>query len=143
MSNLSEVKPFQDRFKNMRIHTEGKRFSLLNNSDNISLLLLRSNNTLNSKLKVKAILINKSLLLLTARYLEATLTFLRFAAKHRSIAELLLILINHMLHILNSAKEHCLTERANHTLCLKSDLKSINLRITKYNGEKQSRFRPP
>ena len=37
----------------------------------------------------------------------------------------------HMLHILNSANENCLKERANHTLCLKSDIKSINLLITK------------
>ena len=55
---------------------------------NISLRLLRSVNTLNSKLKFKTILINKSQLLLKALYLEATLTFLRFAAKHCSIAQL-------------------------------------------------------
>ena len=36
-----------------------------------------------------------------------------------------------MLHIPNSAKENCLTEKENHTICLKSDIKSINLRITK------------
>ena len=55
---------------------------------NVSLRLLRSVNTLNSKLKFKTILINKSQLLLKALYLEATLTFLRFAAKHCSIAQL-------------------------------------------------------
>ena len=55
---------------------------------NISLRLLRSVNTLNPKLKFKTILINKSQLLLKALYLEATLTFLRFAAKHCSIAQL-------------------------------------------------------
>ena len=49
-----------------------------------------------------------------------------------------------MLHIPNSAEGNCLTEKENHTLCLKSDIKSINLRITKkYNAEKQSRLRPP
>ena len=48
---------------------------------NISLCLLRSFNTLNSKLKFKSILINKSQLQLNALYLEATLTFLGFAAK--------------------------------------------------------------
>ena len=36
-----------------------------------------------------------------------------------------------MLHIPNSAEENCLTEKENHALCLKSDIKSINLRITK------------
>ena len=41
------------------------------------------------------------------------------------------VLINHMHHILNSAKENYLKERANHTVCLKSDIKSINLRITR------------
>ena len=55
---------------------------------NVSLRLLRSVNTLNSKLKFKTILINKSQLLLKALYLEATLTFLRFAAKYCSIAQL-------------------------------------------------------
>ena len=34
-----------------------------------------------------------------------------------------------MLHIPNSAKGNCLTEKENHTLCLKGDIKSINLRI--------------
>ena len=48
---------------------------------NISLCLLRSFNTLNSKLKFKPIVINKSQLQLNALYLEATLTFLGFAAK--------------------------------------------------------------
>ena len=48
---------------------------------NISLCLLRSFNTLNSKLKFKPILINKLQLQLNALYLEATLTFLGFAAK--------------------------------------------------------------
>ena len=48
---------------------------------NISLCLLRSFNTLNSKLKFKPILINKLQLQLSALYLEATLTFLGFAAK--------------------------------------------------------------
>ena len=48
---------------------------------NISVCLLRSFNTLNSKLKFKPILINKLQLQLNALYLEATLTFLGFAAK--------------------------------------------------------------
>ena len=49
---------------------------------------LRSVNTLNSKAKFKTILINKSQLLLKGVYLEATWTFLRFAAKYCSIAQL-------------------------------------------------------
>ena len=36
-----------------------------------------------------------------------------------------------MLHIPNSVEENCLKENAKHTLCLKSDIKSIKLRITK------------
>ena len=48
---------------------------------------LRSINPLNANLRFKTILINKSQLLLKALYLEATLTFLRFAAKHCSVAE--------------------------------------------------------
>ena len=55
---------------------------------NVSLRLLRSVNTLNSKVKFKTILINKSQLLLKGLYLEVTWTFLRFAAKHCSIAQL-------------------------------------------------------
>ena len=46
-----------------------------------------------------------------------------------------------MLHIPNSAEGNCLTEKEKHTLCLKSDIKTINLRITKYNSEKQSHLR--
>ena len=82
MSNLSEV--------NISVHTGINRFTLHNNSDNITLRLLRSIifNTLNSKLKVKAILVNKWQLLVKAWYLEATFTFLRFEAKHYSIAQL-------------------------------------------------------
>ena len=94
---------------------------------NVSLRLLRSVNTLNSKLKFKTILINKSQLLLKALYLEATLTFLRFAAKHCSIAQLFgdsYQLYGAMLHIPNSAEGNCLTEKENHTLCLKSDIKT-------------------
>ena len=34
-----------------------------------------------------------------------------------------------MLHIPNSAEGNCLTGKENHTLCLKSDIKSINLEI--------------
>ena len=55
---------------------------------NVSLRLLRSVNTLNSKLKFKTILINISQLLLKALYFEVTLTLLRFAAKHCSTAQL-------------------------------------------------------
>ena len=36
-----------------------------------------------------------------------------------------------MLHIPNSAEGNCLTEKENHTLFLQSDIKSINLQITK------------
>ena len=64
---------------NKQIHTS---------QGNITLRLLRSINALNSKLKLKTILINKLQLFLKALHLEATLTFLRFAAKHYSIAQL-------------------------------------------------------
>ena len=36
MSNLSEVKSFQDGFKNISVHTGINRFTLHNNSDNIT-----------------------------------------------------------------------------------------------------------
>ena len=102
---------------------------------NISLRSLRSVNTLNPNLTFKTILINKSQLLLKALYLEATLTFLRFAAKRCSIAQLvrrfLSAVRNYMLHNPNAAERSCLTEKGNHRLCLKSDMKSINLLITK------------
>ena len=63
---------------------------------------------------------------LKALYLEATLTYLRFAAKYCSIAQLFggsyqVGTELHMLHIPNSAEGNCLTEKENHTLCLKSD----------------------
>ena len=48
-----------------------------------------------------------------------------------------------MLHIPNSAKGNCLTEKENHTLCLKSDIKSIICELPKYNSEKQSRLGLP
>ena len=38
---------------------------------------------------------------------------------------------SYMLHVPNSAEENCLTEKQNHTLCLKSDIKPKNLGITK------------
>ena len=38
---------------------------------------------------------------------------------------------SYMLHIPNSAEENCLTEKENHTLCLKSDIKPKKLGITK------------
>ena len=50
---------------------------------------------------------------------------------------------SYMLHIPNSAEGNCLTEKENHILCMKSDIKSINLRITKYNCEKQSHLALP
>ena len=62
---------------------------------NISLRLLRSVHTLNSKLKFKQSLINKSQLLVKALYLEATLTFPRFAANHCSRAQLSAFLISY------------------------------------------------
>ena len=82
---------------------------------------------MNPTLKFKTIVIKKSQLLLKALYLEATLTFLRFAAKHCSIAQLLghsYQLYGAMLHIPNSAEGNCLKEKENHTLCLKSGVKS-------------------
>ena len=57
----------------------------------------------------------------TRKILLASSTLRRFLSAVRS----------YMLHILNSAKGNCLTEKENHTLCQKSDIKSINLRITK------------
>ena len=92
--------------------------------------LKRSVNILNPKLKFKTILTNKSQLLLKALYLEATLTFLRFAAKLNSSAVLTAVR-SYMLHSPISAEGNCLTEKENNTICLKSDIKSINLRISK------------
>ena len=57
-------------------------------------------------LKVKMILINKWQLLLKVLYLEATLTFLRFSAKH-----CISTTISHMSHILNSATQKCLNTK--------------------------------
>ena len=74
-----ELYKYECTYLNKQIHTS---------QGNISLRLLRSVNALNSKLKLKTILINKLQLFLKALYLEATLTFLRFAAKHYSIAQL-------------------------------------------------------
>ena len=74
---------------NLRLYISCLNKHSLPDLHNISLRLLQSVNTLNSKLKFKTILIDKSLLLLKALYLEATLTFLKFAAKHCSIAQLL------------------------------------------------------
>ena len=74
-----ELYKYECTYLNKQIHTS---------QGNISLRLLRSVNTLNSKLKLKTILINKLQLFLKALYLEATLTFLRFAVKHYSIAQL-------------------------------------------------------
>ena len=137
MSNLSEARIFRKLYKYeltaLHIITEltsDKHSHFIN----ISLRLLRSVNTLNPKLTFKTILINKSELLLNALYLEATLTFLRFAAKHCSIAQLFggsyqYGAICCVLQTLQ--RENCLTEKENHTLCMKSDIKSINLRITK------------
>ena len=62
-----------------------------------------------------------------AVYLEATLSFLRFTAKQYSIAQLfggsyqLYAAIRP--HIPNSAEGNCLTEKENHTPCLKSGIK--------------------
>ena len=131
MSNLSEASIFRGLYKYELTALPIITFTL----HNISLRLLRSVNTLKPKLKLKTILINKSQLLLNALYLEATLTFLRFAAKHCSIAQLFSgsyhAVRSYMLHIPNCAERNCLTEKENHTLCLKSDIISINLRITK------------
>ena len=48
-----------------------------------------------------------------------------------------------MLHIPNSAEGNCLTEKENHTPCLKSDIKPQIFELPKCNREKQSRFGPP
>ena len=135
MSNLLEASIFRELYKYeltaLHIIIE-QTFTLYN----ISLRLLRSVNIFNPKLKFKTILINKSQLLLKALYLEATLTFQRFAAKHCSIVQstlrrFLSAVRSYMLHIPNSAEGNCLTEKENHTLCLKSDIKSTNSRFTK------------
>ena len=102
---------------------------------NVSLRLLRSVNTLNSKVKFKTILINKSQLLLKGLYLEVTWTFLKVWSKtlldSSTLRRFLSALRSYMLHIPNSAEENYLTKKANHTLCLKSDIKRKNLRFTK------------
>ena len=51
-------------------------------------MFITISHTLNPKIKFKTILINKSQLLLKALSLEATLTFLRFAANYSSITQL-------------------------------------------------------
>ena len=102
---------------------------------NVSLRLLWSVNTLNSKLKFKTIPINKSQQLLKGLYLEATWTFLTFAKKtlldSSTLRHFLSATGSYMLHIPNSTEGNCLTEKKNHTLCLKSDMKPKNLWITK------------
>ena len=88
----------------------------------VSLRLLRSVNTMNSKLKFKTILINKSQLLQRGLYLEATCTSLKFAAKHCSIAQL--FGRSYQLY----AAICCIFQTLQ---SLKSDIKPKNLRITK------------
>ena len=73
---------------NLRLYISCLNTYSLPDLHNISLRLLQSVNILNSKLKFKTILIDKSLLLLKALYPQATLTFLKFVAKHCSIAQL-------------------------------------------------------
>ena len=73
---------------NLRLYISCLNTYSLPDLHNISLRLLQSVNHLNSKLKFKTILIDKSLLLLKALYPQATLTFLNFVAKHCSIAQL-------------------------------------------------------
>ena len=105
MSNLSEASIFRQLYKYelTALHIITEYTSTLHN---ISLCLLRSVNTLNPTLKFKTIL-NKSQLLLKAPYLEVTLTFLRFAAKHCSIA-------HYSLAILMSEKRHKINKIANY-----------------------------
>ena len=56
--NLSEVKPIQESFTDMRVHIPNKnRFTLHNNSDNILLRLLTISQLLEFKVKLKTILI--------------------------------------------------------------------------------------
>ena len=101
---------------NMSLHTWINRFTLHNNSDNISFCLFWSGNSLNSKSKFKTILVNKSQPLLKALYLEDSLTLWWFLSAIWSF----------MVHIPNTAKDNnYLKEKANHTLCLKSEIKSI------------------
>ena len=114
---------------------------------NISLRLLRSVNSLTSKLKFKTILINKSQLLLKGLYLEATLTFLRFAAKHCSIAQLFGGLISYtQLYVAHS--KLCRGKLFNgkrkpHTMSEKRHEINKFANYQKYNSEKQSHLGPP
>ena len=96
-----------------------------------SIRLFRSVNALNPKLKFKTILINKSQLLLKALYLEATKVCSKTLFDSSTLQRFLAAVRSYVLHIPNSAVGNCLTEKENHTLSLKSDIKSIHLRITK------------
>ena len=100
---------------------------------------------MNPKIKFKTILINESQLLLKALYLEATLTLAKVCSKtlldSSTLRRFLAAIRSYMLNIPNSTKGNCLTKKENHTLCLKSDIKSIICELPKYNSEKQSRLR--
>ena len=106
------------------------------NISDISLRLLRSVNTLNSKLKFKTIL-NKQITTTTES--SVSWSHLNFSKVYCSktlmysstLRPFLSAIRSCMLHIPNSAEGNCLTEKENHTLCLKSDVKSKTLRITK------------
>ena len=97
---------------------------------NVSLRLLQSVNTLNSKLEFKTILINKS-----QQLPWSDLNFPNVCSKilldSSTLQQFLSAIRSYMLHIPNSAEGNYLTEKENHTLCLKSDMKPKNLRITK------------
>ena len=77
-------KSIQENFINMRLHEPEYTDFVTTVITNITLRLLGSFNTLNSKFRT--ILINRLQLTLKDLYFPATLTFLRFAAKHSSIA---------------------------------------------------------
>ncbi|CAH3019798.1 unnamed protein product [Porites evermanni] len=85
---------------------------------NISLRLLRSVHTLNSKLKFKTIL-NKQITTTT----ESSQT----TALELNSQPFLSAIRSYTLHIPNCAEGNCLQKRKNHTLCLKSDVKSKKL----------------
>ena len=104
---------------------------------------------MNPNLKFKTNLTDKSQLLLKALYHESTLTFLRFAAKHCSIAHDQLFGGSYQLYgaiscIFQTLQRKIVEQKRKTTHCLKSDIKSGNkiANYQKYNSEKQSRLRP-
>ena len=102
---------------------------------NVSLHLLWSVKTLNSKLKIQNNP-NEQITTTTERSVPwSDLNFPNICSKtllaSSTLRQFLSAIRSYMLYIPNSAEGNCLTEKKNHTLCLKSDTKPKNLRITK------------